>query len=1543
MLNLWKEASSVLAKHTENVTTVSTVNGHKRPADDAEQSSKRQRLQGHSSPGLNEMQVTAAPGAPIPAAAMSSLSRPVVSLEEACAQLKDQNVIAVVQSHEEKTTLLRSCIEQSVSEHKANRAVNGTQGYRFVLFVVDDNVSIAEYANEFENEDFTVGAYTVALHSSSANGWPSVVYNDVVIVAANLLLDSLSAGNIKLSQAHLIVVSDAQRLVAVQILQPIIRMMTDFYAKIFEPPRVLAAVTSDPERWTSLDLSRLEISFSARTFFLGSKAADAWFGPLELVLEYDAPASTQLHPVLVSKLREADPEGSILQRRHFRRSRRVLSQLGLFAWDLFWKATLDNLLSLPTASQAPGDNGSARARERLVDMRSTWPDRALVANLRVSACNITPKVARLVEVLLGYSGSGDDFRGVIFVKDRTVASTLATMLRDPEIGLPFVRAESVRHGAASDPDYQRDLMRAFGSGQHNLLVLTRPAQDLELPFASTVISFNLFEDQLTYACYQARSKGRHSHLVYLVEKGDNEQRRIVTQIQAIDNDIRTWITGFARGEGNNMPPVSLRTTLDPCLSDSEDDEEDSEFILDPTTNARIYKADAEAAVHRLVVDLWGQTSESQDIATISLDHHPSQNGEAIYRYTISLPRSAGVSDVSGPYRHTKVQARREAFYRTCQACVQKGLMDYQHFPQTSWREGPEPLAEDSESDASQDVKTASSSSATHGYPRKSPDFWTNSPKYPATTMYPTVIVPENLADQPHAPVVLLTRAPLPQIPEFSLFYVGARTTVRLYKGTAFEVTSVQLEALRGYTNRVVRSLTNKPFACAAEDLLCFLAPLSSSWVPHLGTMQNSKWSQLSVREHIPWDAIQLAADYFAVPLYSNLTSLDDSARDAIVQDRNVEFTMRHFLVTVRHNLTPMSKAEDSPREADFPNFLEYCKARRKDFAGLEDEKQPMVEVVAVPAVINNLHPMSTPPTPPAKMPLKYLIPELTYKFTIPASTFRTLWLVPSVMAKIDSYLLVKELDAKLFHHSISEQQLLVALSTRAAWTEHNYERLEFLGDAFLKVIASNFLYVTMPGAGEGELHNARQGIIGNKVLHECAMRLGICPYIQHKRFVAKLWQPPHIAVAAAPERPDEDVEMADADGETVSEGADAKEEEQGKGKGKQKRTKKQRQLDALNTLWMGDKVVADVVEAILAAAFLSGGHERALQAARKLHIPLPNIAQWTDFARIGAQHSNTLPSLHTPHIRPGTTGAVQALVGSVFSKPELLVQALTHGSAFGNTEGASYERLEFIGDAILDFLVARHIFERHPHLSPGGLTLLKGGMVSNRALAAFCVHTGLYQHLHFASEQLDDAISRYATALAELRQREYAAAAREERLPGQYWLEVSMEPPKCLSDLVESVVGALYVCDGFFEVGVGRFFDAAFKPFMDAHVRLHTLSANPKVTLLELLQAEGCRQHAVLKVPQERQNAPVQMEVRVHGQLLATATDLSAAIATRKVALAALDALTNDPELLPRVCDCASGDPTKKPQPQRENLVQEDAEADAAEVEEAMEVLDAAE
>lgn len=61
------------------------------------------------------------------------------------------------------------------------------------------------------------------------------------------------------------------------------------------------------------------------------------------------------------------------------------------------------------------------------------------------------------------------------------------------------------------------------------------------------------------------------------------------------------------------------------------------------------------------------------------------------------------------------------------------------------------------------------------------------------------------------------------------------------------------------------------------------------------------------------------------------------------------------------------------------------------------------------------------------------------------STLRTALLLPSITRRIDDLLLVKELNAKFFEHSIIEHHLHAAVSAPAAGNEFDYERLELLG------------------------------------------------------------------------------------------------------------------------------------------------------------------------------------------------------------------------------------------------------------------------------------------------------------------------------------------------------------------------------------------------------------------------------------------------------------------------------------------------------------------
>jgi ribonuclease-3 len=84
-------------------------------------------------------------------------------------------------------------------------------------------------------------------------------------------------------------------------------------------------------------------------------------------------------------------------------------------------------------------------------------------------------------------------------------------------------------------------------------------------------------------------------------------------------------------------------------------------------------------------------------------------------------------------------------------------------------------------------------------------------------------------------------------------------------------------------------------------------------------------------------------------------------------------------------------------------------------------------------------------------------------------------------------------------------------------------------------------------------------------------------------------------------------------------------------------------------------------------------------------------------------------------------GALMDKLGHHFADEKLLVQALTHKSA----AAASNERLEFLGDAILNLTVAEMLYQRFPSLNEGELTRVRAGMVCHDALVNVAQQLGI--------------------------------------------------------------------------------------------------------------------------------------------------------------------------------------------------------------------------
>ena len=189
-----------------------------------------------------------------------------------------------------------------------------------------------------------------------------------------------------------------------------------------------------------------------------------------------------------------------------------------------------------------------------------------------------------------------------------------------------------------------------------------------------------------------------------------------------------------------------------------------------------------------------------------------------------------------------------------------------------------------------------------------------------------------------------------------------------------------------------------------------------------------------------------------------------------------------------------------------------------------------------------------------------------------------------------------------------------------------------------------------------------------------------------------------------------------------------------------------------------------------------------------------------------------------------------------FKYPRLLRSAFVHPSQPFMWEAVpNYQRLEFLGDSLLDMAFIMHLFYAYPDKDPQWLTEHKTPMVSNKFLGAVCVKLGWHTHIRQNTAILSSQIRDYVNEVQE--------AERESNGAVDYWVSVS-EPPKCLADVIEAFVAALFVDSEFDFAVVLDFFNAHLKPFfedmtLDAYENF--ASNHPTTRLSRLLSVNfGC-------------------------------------------------------------------------------------------------------
>jgi ribonuclease III len=173
--------------------------------------------------------------------------------------------------------------------------------------------------------------------------------------------------------------------------------------------------------------------------------------------------------------------------------------------------------------------------------------------------------------------------------------------------------------------------------------------------------------------------------------------------------------------------------------------------------------------------------------------------------------------------------------------------------------------------------------------------------------------------------------------------------------------------------------------------------------------------------------------------------------------------------------------------------------------------------------------------------------------------------------------------------------------------------------------------------------------------------------------------------------------------------------------------------------------------------------------------------------------------------------AIEGSLGLQFNDRSLLSRALTHRSALGLKERADYERLEFLGDAVLDLSVAHLLSDLHPDAREGELSKMRAALVNTQALAIVARQLGLGPFIRLGRGEL--------------------ASGGAER-------------PSILADVMEAVIGAVYR-DSSYENALAmieRIFGSALKevtpfdPKTELQEVLHAAGSEPPNYLLELVE-----------------------------------------------------------------------------------------------------------
>ncbi|CAI7576621.1 unnamed protein product [Penicillium pancosmium] len=468
---------------------------------------------------------------------------------------------------------------------------------------------------------------------------------------------------------------------------------------------------------------------------------------------------------------------------------------------------------------------------------------------------------------------------------------------------------------------------------------------------------------------------------------------------------------------------------------------------------------------------------------------------------------------------------------------------------------------------------------------------------------------------------------------------------------------------------------------------------------------------------------------------------------------------------------PLGFIRDTSIYAEARVFIRWVIDETKKNVSIECQSLPQRRNLLNPATMYQESKMGGPP---ALAPKIQIIPATGCTVSkVPAQTGIMGRFFSAILDRFEATLVAQEL-ANTILKGVGFNDIghvLTAITMPIAQARTDYQLYEFFGDSVLKYTVACQLFYANPTWQEARLSMERDKVISNSNLTRSALLVGLDAYILADRFTPTNWTAPSIEDKLSREVP-------------------------------------KRQL--------ANKVIADVVEALIGAAYMDGGMVKA-QTCLYRFMPEADILQ------DGLPSHANGPSKEQTSTSADLPSSLSVLLGYTFNDPSLMTEALTHAS--GSHDGSqSYNRLEYLGDAVLDIIVVTTMAGLPKKITQGQMTLLKHALTNGNLLAFLCMSLYIEEELEPYSgpgsgSSLDSASnhshpskpkrihlydflryngditakSRTASITRYNNHREETTTALQASPQYPWLLLAQMHADKFFCDIVESTIGAIFV------------------------------------------------------------------------------------------------------------------------------------------------------